>query len=168
MAKTENNDTLKVELDPATAKVIADLENKVKALKSELDTNDQLHSDEVGKLNLKIKELEEANATLTASNDEFFTNKDYLEAELELITSERDQAHAEMLQMSKALSSAQVAVKNGYQTVEHGDKTYAIHGKVFNFKGREYTSDDLLSDEELVAELLKIKVGFLVEVAKED
>lgn len=168
MAKNENNDALKLELDPATAKVIADLEDKVRSLKSELDTNDQLHSDEAGKLNVKIKELEEANATLTTSNDEFSTNKDYLEAELELITSERDQAHAEMLQMSKALSSAQVAVKNGYQTVDHGDKTYAIHGKVFNFKGHEYTSDDLLIDDGLVAELIKIKVGFLVEVVKED
>ncbi|MEN5054381.1 hypothetical protein [Sphingobacterium kitahiroshimense] len=168
MAKNESNDALKLELDPATAKVIADLEDKVKSLKSELDKNDQLHSDEVGELNVKIKELEEVNATLTASNDEFFTSKDYLEAELELITSERDQAQVEMLQMSKALSSAQVAVKNGYQTVDHEGKTYAIHGKVFQYKGREYTSDDLLSDEELVGELLKIKVGFLVEVAKED
>ncbi|MGA6117155.1 hypothetical protein [Sphingobacterium anhuiense] len=168
MAKTENNDTLKVELDPATAKVIADLEDKVKSLESELDTNDHLHSDEVGNLNVKIKELEEANATLTSLNDDLGIVNGDLVVDLELITSQRDQAQEEMLQMSKALSSAQVAVKNGYQTVDHEDKTYAIHGKVFQYQGREYTSDDLLSDAELVAELLKIKVGFLVEVAKED
>lgn len=168
MAKTDNNDTLKVELDQATAKVIADKEEVIQKLLKDAEQKEKDHRTEVGALDTKIKELEAANETLTASNSEFSTNKDYLEAELELITSERDQAQAEMLQMSKALSSAQVAVKNGYQTVDHEDKTYAIHGKVFQYKGREYTSDDLLSDAELVAELLKIKVGFLVEVAKED
>ncbi|WP_454880645.1 hypothetical protein [Sphingobacterium detergens] len=150
-------------LDEAANKVIAEKDEQISNLLKDQEAlkleNGNLLAD-----NQDLKnQLDDANAevaTLKADN----SNLSNLCGELE---SERDKAEELMTEMSKSLTKAQIAVKNGFQTVDHDGKTYGIHGKVFFFEGKEFTADQLLEDSELVGRLVKIGAGFLKEV-KED
>lgn len=157
-------------LDEAAQKVIAEKDEQISNL---LKDQEALRS-ENGNLtaeNQALKtELENANKVIDDSNNEITTlkadntNLNILCKDLE---TERDKAEELMTEMSKSLTKAQIAVKNGFQTVDHDGKTYGIHGKVFFFEGKEFTADQLLEDSELVGRLVKIGAGFLKEV-KED
>lgn len=58
---------------------------------------------------------------------------------------------------------SEVSTIGGTPIVKSGKDTYLIAIPSFTYKGSKYTVSDLLSDEKLVAELVKMQSGVLVK-----
>lgn len=161
MAENENK-TTQQELDEAK-KIIAGKDKEITALTKERDT---LKS-KIEELITKNSSLESDLAVTNTENSNLKADNKSLSDSVDTLTTERDEAIELMSEMSKSLTKVQKAANDGFQTVDHKGKTYAIHGKKFFFDGREVTTENLLEDSDLVGRLLKLGVGFLKEV-KED
>lgn len=66
--------------------------------------------------------------------------------------------------LSAELEQKDQSLKSGYLTVKSNKKTYRVLGKKFSYQGTEYTIDDLLKNQKLIDELVKLGVGFIIEV----
>jgi len=97
--------------------------------------------------NLKIGEQA---LELSAKNDELAT--------YETLVSE--------LKEDLASKENQVETIGGTPTVKVGKETYAIEIQAFTYEGEKYTAADIIKNEKLAAELVKIGSGVLRKIEK--
>jgi len=115
-----------------------------------VEEKDVLISEKDSELIVKDRKIAEQALVLSGKNDELDT--------YEKLVSE--------LKEDLASKENQVQTIGGTPTVKVGKETYAIEIQAFTYKGEKYTAADIISNEKLAAELVKIESGVLRKIEK--
>lgn len=78
----------------------------------------------------------------------------------ELVKSSTD----EIINLSEQLNSASKDADSSFPTLTRNRKKFKIIGKKFNYEGKDITVDQIRNDGDLADRLIKMGVGFLIEV----
>ncbi|GEM_PF-2287314 len=131
----------------------------------DLESIDQDLQKQLSVKDTAIEQLLKAGEDLGKLHGKNIAEKD---KEIATLTGSVTRLTEELGTLSAELGSAQSAADQGFQTVKSGKKTYRIYGKKWRYEGRDITADDLKKDPALVASLVKIGVGFLVELNEKE
>lgn len=118
-----------------------------------------------------IKLVEDKEALIAQKDSELASKNQRIEAQEQLIAGkDQDLQTYETLvsDLKEDLASKENAVQTigGTPTVKVGKETYAIEIQAFSYKGEKYTAADIIQNEKLAAELVKIGSGALRKIEK--
>lgn len=103
------------------------------------------------------KELEKSNANVTTAGNEFENLQTKFNELVKLSTEE-------ITNLSEQLNSASKDADSSFPTLTRNRKKFKIIGKKFNYEGYDITVDQIRNDGDLADRLIKMGVGFLIEV----
>lgn len=138
-------------------KKVLQLETENVKIKTELAAAKSANKDfETANKDLK-KELEKSNTDAAKAG----TALEDLQTKFnELVKSSTD----EIINLSEQLNSASKDADSSFPTLTRNRKKFKIIGKKFNYEGNDITVEQIRNDGDLADRLIKMGVGFLIEV----